>query len=182
MKKTLLAVAAFTAFSTAHADYNNFLQQPEQPYVGIDYQVARIDNGSEVDLGSVLLRAGTQFAPNIGVEIQASFGVQDDEFEATDITTGNKVKFTANNRGSYGIFLRPSYMLGGGLNVYALAGANYADIEVEGLGQKESGYGTSFAAGAGLTFMITPTVHLGAEFMQYDSDIQAINAGLRFNF
>lgn len=181
MKKTLLAVAALTALSTAHADYNNFLQQPEQPYVGIDYQIARIDNGSEVDLGSVLLRAGTQFTPNLGVEVQASVGVQDDEFEVVDVS-GTKATFTANNRGSYGIFLRPSYMLGGGLNVYGLVGANYADIEVEGAGQKENGYGTSFAAGAGLTFMITPTVHLGAEFMQYDSDIQAINAGLRFHF
>ena len=177
MKKTLLAVAALTALSTAHADYNNFLQQPEQPYVGIDYQVARIDNGSEVDLGSVLLRAGTQFAPNIGVEVQASIGVQDDEF-----TNSFGTKSTAENRGSYGIFLRPSYMLGGGLNVYALAGANYADIKVVTGNVKENGYGTSFAAGAGLTFMITPTVHLGAEFMQYDSDIQAVNAGLRFHF
>jgi opacity protein-like surface antigen len=177
MKKTLLAVAALTALSTAHADYNNFLQQPEQPYVGIDYQVAQIDNGSEVELGSVLVRAGTQFASNIGVEVQASIGVQDDEF-----TNQNGTKSTAENRGSYGIFLRPSYMLGGGLNVYALAGANYNDIQVITNGDKENGYGTAFAAGAGLTFMITPTVHVGAEYMQYDSDVQAVNAGLRFMF
>ncbi|MEY4515695.1 MAG: Attachment invasion locus protein precursor [Pseudomonadota bacterium] len=178
MKKTFLALAMLTGVSSmAHADYQSFMQQPEQPYVGVDYQASRLDTSPEINLGSLVLRAGTQIAPYIGVEVQASIGVQDDDF------TNTNGEFTAKNRGSYGIFIRPNYMIGNSVNVYALAGANYADIQVEGTGNvKHNSYGTSFAGGAGIEIMMSPTFSLAADYMQYDSDIQAVNAGVRFRF
>lgn len=179
MKKTALALMTLIGLSaTAHADYTDFMQQKEQPYVGVDYQVSRLDTDPEVTLGSLMLRAGTQFVPNLGVEVQASIGLQDDDFKSKiDGKT-----YTAKNKGSYGIFLRPSYALNNEVGAYALIGANYADITVEGPNFKENGYGTSFAAGAGLTYKIRANTHVSAEYMRYDSDVNALNIGLRCMF
>jgi opacity protein-like surface antigen len=177
MKKTFLALAMLTGLSNAaHADYQSFMQQPEQPYVGVDYQATRIDAGTTVDLGSIMLRAGTQIAPYIGVEAQYSYGVKDDDFIGA-----NGATYTAKNRGSYGLFVRPSYQLQNNLTAYGLIGANYIDINVDGPNGSNS-YGTSFAAGAGLTLMTSDTFGFGAEYMHYDTDVDAINLGLRFMF
>lgn len=177
MKKTFLALAMLAGLhGAAHADYQSFMQQPEQPYVGVDYQITRVDANSNVTLGSVMLRAGTQIAPYVGVEAQYSYGVQDDDFGVKGS------KYTAKNRGSYGLFVRPSYQLQSDLTAYGLIGANYADIKVDGPNYNENSYGTSFAAGLGLTYMTSATLGVGAEYMHYDSDIDAINLGVRFMF
>lgn len=178
MKKTFLALALLTGLSaTAHADYQSFMQQPEQPYVGLDYQYSQVDSeNNSVDLGSVLLRAGTQIAPHIGVEAQYSYGVTDDDF------TANGMKYTAKNRGSYGLYLRPSLQLANNMTAYALVGANYADIKVEGPNYSQNSYDTTFAAGAGIMLMTSANIGFGAEYMRYDSDIDAVNVGVRFMF
>jgi hypothetical protein len=177
MKKTFLAVVMLTGFhSAAHADYQSFMQQPEQPYVGIDYQATQIDAATKVNLGSIMLRAGTQIAPYIGVEAQFSYGIQDDDFSAAGNT------YTAKNHGSYGLFIRPSLQLANNLTAYGLLGANYADIKVDGPNYTQNSYGTSFAAGAGLTLMTSKTIGFGAEYMHYDTDIDAVSLGLHFMF
>ncbi|MEC7118844.1 MAG: porin family protein [Pseudomonadota bacterium] len=182
MKNTLFAfVTVMLASTAAHADFQSFMQQPEQPYVGIDYQYSEIDTSPSVKLGSILVRAGTDLAKYIGVEAQASYGVTDDKFTVT-FSDGSTARYEVKNRGSYGLYLRPNLPLNDQFTVYALLGANYADIQVKGPGISENSYGTSFAAGVGATVMFNQNFGLGAEFMQYDSDIYAGNVGVRYKF
>lgn len=183
MKKTLLALATVVvASNAAHADFQSFMQQPEQPYIGLDYQHAEVDTDPSVKIGSVLLRAGTDLSPHLGVEAQFSYGVVDDEYVLTDATTGISEKRTLKNRGSYGLYLRPKMALNDQVTAYALIGANYADYESEGNGNRSNAYGTAFSAGVGVTMMTSQNVGLGAEIMSYDSDIFAVNVGVRYKF
>lgn len=183
MKKTLLALATVVvASNAAHADFQSFMQQPEQPYIGLDYQYAEIDTDPSVQIGSVLVRAGTHLSPYLGVEAQYSYGVTDDEYVLTDATTGISEKRTLKNRGSYGLYLKPKMALNDQITAYALIGANYADYESEGNGSRANAYGTAFSAGVGVTAMTSQHVGFGAEIMSYDSDIFAVNLGVRYKF
>ena len=183
MKKTLLALATLVVASTAaHADYQSFMQQAEQPYLGLDYQYAKVDTDPSVNIGSILVRAGTDISQYLGVEAQFSYGVTDDDYVITDATTGFSEKRTISNRGSYGLYLKPKMALGEQLTAYALVGANYADYESEGNGNRVNAYGTSFAAGVGATLMTSQNIGVAAELMRYDSDIFALNLGMRYKF
>ena len=68
------------------------------------------------------------------------------------------------------------------LTAYALVGANYADYESEGNGNRVNAYGTAFAAGVGATLMTSQNIGVAAELMRYDSDIFALNLGMRYKF
>ena len=188
MKKTLLALATVVvASNAAHADFQSFMQQPEQPYIGLDYQYAEVDTDPSVQIGSVLVRAGTHLSPYLGVEAQYSYGVTDDEYVLTDATTGLSEKRTLKNRGSYGLYLKPKMAINTSMTaydvtVYALIGANYADYESEGSSSRVNAYGTAFSAGVGVTAMTSQNVGFGAELMRYDSDIFAVNLGVRYQF
>lgn len=183
MKKTLLALAAVVVASTAaHADYQSFMQQPEQPYIGLDYQYAEVDTDPSVKIGSVLVRAGTDIGKYIGVEAQYSYGVTDDEYVLVNPTTAIAEKRTLSNRGSYGLYVRPKLSLNDQVTVYALIGANYADYESESNTTRTNAYGTSFSGGVGVTMMASQHVGFGAELMSYDSDIFALNLGVRYKF
>lgn len=183
MKKTLLAIATVVvASNAAHADYQSFMQQAEQPYIGLDYQYAQVDTDPSVKIGSILVRAGTDLGQYVGVEAQYSYGVTDDEYVITDATTGISEKRTLSNRGSYGLYLKPKMTLNEQLTAYALVGVNYSDYESEGNGNRVNAYGTSFAAGIGATMAIDQNIGLAAELMRYDSDIYALNIGMRYKF
>lgn len=183
MKKTLLALATvIVASNAAHADFQSFMQQPEQPYIGLDYQYAQIDTDPSVQLGSVLVRAGTHLSPYLGVEAQYSYGITDDDYVLTDASTGTSQKRTLKNRGSYGLYLRPKLSLNDQVTVYALVGANYADYQSESSSGQVNTYGTSFSGGVGVTVMSSRHVGFGAEVMSYDSDIFALNLGVRYKF
>lgn len=183
MKKTLLALATVViASNAAHADFQSFMQQPEQPYIGLDYQYAEVDTDPSVKIGSVLVRAGTDISKYLGVEAQYSYGVTDDDYILTDATTDTSEKRTLKNRGSYGLYLRPKFALSDQVTAYALIGANYADYESEGNGNRVNAYGTSFSGGVGITVMTSQHVGFGAELMSYDSDIFAVNLGVRYKF
>jgi opacity protein-like surface antigen len=176
-------VLALTA-AQAQADYTKFQMHPEQPYIGLDAQAARVDTGDKnATLTSVLLRAGTNFMPYLGVEAQVSYGVSDADFTAQNIA-GTSFDCSAKNRGSYGVFLKPNASLANKMNVYGLLGANYSDIEAKCdlAGYKANSYGTSFAFGGGLGVMVSPTMSINAEVIRYDSDIDAANLGLRWYF
>ncbi len=184
MKKQLLLTALSLAAASAHADLARFATHPEQPYLGADLQLLRVDAGdNSVNLPGAVLRAGTNFMPYWGIEAQASIGISNDDFVARDLA-GNAYNCTAKNRGSYGVFVKPHTTLASGLNVYGLIGANYNDIKAEcsSAGYQQNGYGTAFAAGLGLGKMIGPTMSLNAELMRYDSDVMGINVGGRWFF
>lgn len=186
MKITPLLVASTLALTaaSAQADYSRFQMHPEQPYLGADVQVGRIDTGDKTTtLTSLLLRAGTNFMPYLGVEAQASYGLSNGDFKATD-SNGVQYDCTAKNRGSYGIFLKPNTNLANGMNLYGLLGGNYADIQADcpAAGYAQNGYGTSFAFGAGLGFMTRETMSVNLEAMRYDTDITALNLGVRWFF
>ena len=183
MKKTLLALASvIVASNAAHADYQSFMQQPEQPYIGLDYQYAQVDTDPSVKIGSVLVRAGTDLSKHFGVEAQYSYGITDDDYILTDASTGIAQKRTLKNRGSYGLYLRPKMAVNEQITAYALIGANYADYESEGSSSRANAYGTAFSAGVGVTAMTSQNLGFGAEIMSYDSDIFALNVGVRYKF
>lgn len=181
MKKTLLALATvIIASNAAHADFQSFMQQPEQPYIGLDYQYAEVDTNPSVNLGSVLVRAGTDVSKYLGVEAQYSYGVSDDKVVVN--IGGTPQERTLKNRGSYGLYLRPKLSLNDQVTVYALVGANYADYQSESSSGQVNTYGTSFSGGVGVTVMSSRHVGFGAEVMSYDSDIFALNLGVRYKF
>ena len=181
MKKTLLALATvIIASNAAHADFQSFMQQPEQPYIGLDYQYAEVDTNPSVNLGSVLVRAGTDVSKYLGVEAQYSYGVSDDKVVVN--IDGTPQERTLKNRGSYGLYLRPKLSLNDQVTVYALVGANYADYQSESSSGQVNTYGTSFSGGVGVTVMSSRHVGFGAEVMSYDSDIFALNLGVRYKF
>ena len=184
MKKLLLAALTASLSSTAFAGW---MQQPESAYIGLDYSWASIDVGDNVDLGSALVRAGAKILPYMGIEVQASYGVKDDTFTTTvanpaappaTITYNHRVK----NNGSYGIFLKPQVDITPSLTAYGMVGSNYNDFVVETNGAKANGYGSSFSVGGGLTLMLDKNLGVGAEIMHYDSDIDALNVGVRWAF
>lgn len=183
MKKTLLALATLVVASTAaHADYQSFMQQAEQPYIGLDYQYADVDTNPSVKIGSVLVRAGTDLSQSFGVEAQYSYGITDDDYSFID-STGTTQTRTLKNRGSYGLYLKPKMALNDQITAYALVGANYSDYESVGsAGDRVNAYGTSFSAGLGATMAIDQNISLAAELMRYDSDIFALNLGMRYKF
>lgn len=172
MKKLLLAALTASLSSTAFAGW---MQQPESAYIGLDYSWASIDVGDNVDLGSALVRAGAKILPYMGIEVQASYGVKDDTFTTT---VANRVK----NNGSYGIFLKPQVDITPSLTAYGMVGSNYNDFVVETNGAKANGYGSGFSVGGGLTLMLDKNLGVGAEIMHYDSDIDALNVGVRWAF
>lgn len=181
MKKTLLALATvIVASNAAHADYQSFMQQPEQPYIGLDYQYAQVDADPSVKIGSVLVRAGTDLNKHFGVEAQYSYGITDDDYNVT--SNGITQQRTLKNRGSYGLYVRPKMAVNEQITAYALIGANYADYESEGSGSRANAYGTAFSAGVGVTAMTSQNLGFGAEIMSYDSDIFALNVGVRYKF
>ena len=181
MKKTLLALATVVvASNAAHADYQSFMQQPEQPYIGLDYQYAQVDTDPSVKIGSVLVRAGTDLNKHFGVEAQYSYGITDDDYNVT--SNGITQQRTLKNRGSYGLYVRPKMAINEQITAYALIGANYADYESEGSGSRANAYGTAFSAGVGVTAMTSQNLGFSAEIMSYDSDIFALNVGVRYKF
>ena len=181
MKKTLLALATVVvASNAAHADYQSFMQQPEQPYIGLDYQYAQVDTDPSVKIGSVLVRAGTDLNKHFGVEAQYSYGITDDDYGVT--SNGITQQRTLKNRGSYGLYVRPKMAINEQVTAYALIGANYADYESESNNDRVNAYGTAFSAGVGVTAMTSQNLGFGAEIMSYDSDIFALNVGVRYKF
>ena len=181
MKKTLLALATvIVASNAAHADYQSFMQQPEQPYIGLDYQYAQVDTDPSVKIGSVLVRAGTDLNKHFGVEAQYSYGITDDDYGVT--SNGITQQRTLKNRGSYGLYVRPKMAINEQVTAYALIGANYADYESESNNDRVNAYGTAFSAGVGVAAMTSQNLGFGAEIMSYDSDIFALNVGVRYKF
>lgn len=139
MKKILFLAAASAALMATPA-----LAQESRVQGSIGY--SQMD-GSDGDLGAVTGRLGYNFSPNIGVEGEASFGVQEDEFDIAPGVTGDaRLEYDA---AAYVVGTLP---VSPNLELFARAGYGVTEVKVDAAGFTAREDGQSFNYGAGAKF------------------------------
>ncbi|HEX5277593.1 MAG TPA: porin family protein [Fluviicoccus sp.] len=161
----LAAVSSFSSFAM------------EKPYVGIDYQQASFDaQGVSAEPTLVRLRGGTEINPYLGVEAHVGFGAGDDTLVSSGVTYKAKIN------SYYGLYLRPQISLGEHASIYALVGATYMDTEfvsnTAGFPTID-GFDTNGSYGAGVDVAIYKGIRVGADFISYSSQVDAVSVGVR---
>jgi len=148
----------------------------EKPYVGIDYQLGTYTHkNTDVNPETVRLRAGTEINKSFAVEAQAAFGVSGDTYTAT----GN-VKYDIKVDSYYSIFLKPQLAISKSITAYGLLGGTYIDVSASTPGKPDdTGFTHTFSYGVGADFAIKNGIRLGADFVQYMDDYNAISFGVR---
>ena len=148
----------------------------EKPYVGIDYQLGTYTHKkTDVNPETLRLRAGTEINKSLAVEAQAAFGTGGDTY----VATGN-VKYDIKVDSFYSIFLKPQLQISKSITAYGLLGGTYIDVSASSAGKADdTGFTHTFSYGAGADFDIKNGIRLGADFIQYMDDYNAISVGIR---
>ena len=165
-----LTVALMTALCSST------LLAAEKPYVGIDYQMGTYtQNNTDVNPEAFRLRAGTEINSYLGVEAQAGFGTASDTLSITGGTVDIKVD------SFYSIFIRPQLNISNAIDVFALLGGTYIDVSSTSsiASNNNSGFTHTASYGAGIDFNIKNGVRIGADFVQYMDDYNAVSLGIR---
>ena len=138
----------------------------EKPYIGIDYQMGTYtQNNTDVNPEAFRLRAGTELNSYLAVEAQAGFATASDTYAAKGITFDIQVD------SFYSLFLRPQLSINNAVSVYALLGGTYIDVS--------SGFTHTASYGVGIDFNVKNDIRIGADFVQYMDDYNAVSIGVR---
>ncbi len=153
----------------------------EKPYIGIDYQMGKLEfNNGEAKPQALRLRGGTELNPYFAVEVHAGTGV------SSDTVSFSNVDYNVKLESFYGVFVRPQISLNNAASLYALVGGSYVDKSVESSNPTASsanisGFEHDVAFGAGLDFQVHSNIRLNIDYVQYNSHYTAISAGLKLS-
>ncbi len=153
-------------------------------------------NGADdgVDTNAITARLGYQFTPMFSIEAEASSGVDDGEFDYNDDEDSIDLDGDGDLDGAtafgdiglnylFGAYARASIPVTDRLDVFAKAGYAYIDVDVNAefpngnqvLIDQDSDDGLS--AGAGVTFDLTESWEVRADYTWYGFDDVDTNAG-----
>lgn len=162
---------------------------PGSVYAGVQYSLATLDDETDFDLDVLLARVGYVVNDVLRIEARAGVGVGDDT--QTVVIDGIPVSATYsvdNLAGIYALFTLPIDRI----LLYGVAGVTTGKSEVairslsvppRFLGEiTDSGSSSSGSFGFGVEYEIVDQVSIGAEYMRYFSDVDAVGIGFTFRF
>lgn len=134
-------------------------------YVELGYSTVKIKDsdvpGLSFDNAVVTGIVGYKFHPNLAGEVFLASGVSDDS------VTYLGQRITSEVKGSYGLFLKPTFMVTNQLELFGRLGFTRSEVEYTVVTTRRSETETSFAYGAGLNYHFTNTVYGQAAYMSY---------------
>ncbi len=178
MKKLLgIAAACLVMAGAAHAQ-----QATKTPLYGeIGYTQLKF-SAAGLDVRPGLLRGiiGYDAHPNVAVEGMLGFGVKDDSMNIMGFD------FNVKAQHAYGVFVKPKINPTKELELFARLGYTRFKTEVSALGMSASDSDGDFSYGAGLNYSISPTTHIGVDYINYFKkdggkiDGLTVSVGFRF--
>ncbi len=170
MKLALTAAAAALATLALSAE-----AQTSGLYASGGYSYYDTERAS---LGALTLRGGFEFTPNFGAEIEAGFGVQDE-----DINIGG-VRSTAELKSALGVFGVARAPLAPQFNAFGRAGYVSNEIEVSGGGAAVSEDDDALALGIGGEWRFNDFhgVRAGYTWQDYDDAVNVFDIAYVLRF
>lgn len=159
MKKILALVAIATASATAFAQsgpYNQRAGAPSNMYGELGYNMIEIEDsrlpGFSADNDALSAIVGYRFHPNVSGELFLGTGIgsEDNNFGGANVRS----KLSS----SYGLFIRPSFMVSDQFEVFGRAGFLRSRLSINGAGAG-SVSGTSPAYGVGANWHFSPNMY-----------------------
>lgn len=180
MKKllVLLTLASLSAVSYAQSASDKPL------YVELGYSTLKIKDsdvpGLSFDNAVATGIVGYKFHPNLAGELFLATGVSDDSI------TYLGQRITSEVKSSYGLFLKPTFMVTKQLELFGRVGFTRSEVEYTVVTTRTSETETSFAYGAGLNYHVTDTVYGQAAYMSYydknGTDARGLLLGIGIKF
>jgi len=159
---TTLSLVALAAGAQAQSMYG------EVGYTGLDYR----EPGLKVSPGMVRGVVGYGFTPNVSVEGMVGLNGGSDTASGATLKLDNMV----------GVFGKLQAPLAEGVNLYGRLGVARSDLKVNGV----SDASTSVAYGVGMTYDLSKTTYLNADYTKYhdrdDKKLEGVTVGLGFRF
>lgn len=159
---TTLGLVVLAAGAQAQSLYG------EVGYTGLDYR----EPGLKVSPGMVRGVVGYQFTPSLSMEGMVGLNGGSDAASGTTLKLNNMV----------GVFGKLQAPLAEGVNVYGRLGVARSDLKANGV----SDSGSSLAYGVGMTYDLSKTTYLNADYTKYhdrdDQKLEGVTVGVGFRF
>jgi opacity protein-like surface antigen len=157
--KTVVAAAALSCFVGAQAQSNPGASPVygELGWASITYK----ESGYKLQPGMVRAIVGTEVNPNLNVEGMLGFGISDDTVSIQN------VRVTGEISNAWGIFLKPKATIAPNLELFGRVGYVKTKVTASVPGYAVSDTGGDLAYGAGLSYKISDTTSLNADYMSY---------------
>jgi opacity protein-like surface antigen len=140
----------------------------EVGYTGLDYRAP----GLKVSPGMVRGLVGYEFTPNLAVEGMVGLGAGSDSDSGTSLKLKNTV----------GVFGKVQAPITEDLKVYGRLGVARTSLQTNGVSDSDTG----LAYGAGVTYDLSKTTYLNADYTKYlDRDskkLEGVTVGVGFRF
>lgn len=159
---TTLGLALLAAGAQAQSLYG------EAGYTGLDYR----EPGLKVSPGMVRGVVGYEFTPNLSLEGMVGINGGSDSASGTSLKLKNTV----------GVFGKVQAPITDGVNLYGRLGVARNDLEVNGTSSADTG----LAYGLGVTYDLSKTTYLNADYTKYydrdDKKLEGVTVGVGFRF
>ncbi len=159
---TTLGLVALAAGAQAQSLYG------EVGYTGLDYR----EPGLKVSPGMVRGVVGYELTPNVSVEGMVGLHGGSDTASGTTLRLNNMV----------GVFGKVQAPLAEGVNVYGRLGAVRSDLKANGVSDADTG----LAYGVGMSYDLSKTTYLNADYTKYydrhDQKLEGLTVGVGFRF
>lgn len=140
----------------------------EVGYTGLDYR----EPGIKLSPGMVRGVVGYELSPNLSVEGMVGLD------GGSDTAAGNTLKL--NNM--VGVFGKVQAPIADGVKVYGRLGVARSDLKANGVSDSDTG----LAYGVGMTYDLTKTTYLNADYTKYydrnDQKLEGLTVGVGFRF
>lgn len=159
---TVLGFTLLAAGAQAQSMYG------EVGYTGLDYK----EPGLKVSPAMVRGIVGYEFSPNLAMEGMVGLNGGSDSASGTTLKLNNTV----------GVFGKVQAPLADGVNVYGRLGVARTSLKANGVSDSDTG----LAYGVGMTYDLSKTTYLNADYTKYydrdDQKLEGVTVGLGFRF
>jgi opacity protein-like surface antigen len=159
---TALGFALLAAGAQAQSMYG------ELGYTALDYK----EPGLKVSPGMARGIVGYEFTPNVAMEGMVGLGAGSDTASGTTLKLNNMV----------GVFGKVQAPLADGVNVYGRLGVARTSLKANGVSDSDTG----LAYGVGMTYDLSKTTYLNADYTKYhdrdDQKLEGLTVGVGFRF
>lgn len=159
---TALGFALLAAGAQAQSMYG------ELGYTALDYK----EPGLKVSPGMARGIVGYEFTPNVAMEGMVGLGAGSDTASGTTLKLNNMV----------GVFGKVQAPLADGVNVYGRLGVARTSLKANGVSDSDTG----LAYGVGMTYDLSKTTYLNADYTKYhdrdDQKLEGSTVGVGFRF
>lgn len=157
--KSAVVAAALASALGAHAQAQSAASPVygELGWTSVTYK----ESGYKLNPKMVRAIVGTDLNPNLSIEGMFGFGVADDN------VTIQGVRVTGEINNAWGVFLKPKANIAPNLDVFARLGYVKTKVTASVPGYALSDSGGDTAYGAGLSYKLTETTSLNADYMSY---------------